>query len=184
MSKHVDQAEIRRVAAMWTEVIRLQVSRLEDAVDRFHEAIADQQLRAAFDQAGRPTPWAKEVRKARRSLTEKDVAAVAADQYFLLLAAAQLTKCVDLLPHDGLPKLQDARLLTLLRNLAERWEDPHGHSATALRELISDITPGRLQYNKHDIWVEGMSVVSLLQWAEDVDQRIRDAVANPSPSSP
>jgi hypothetical protein len=134
-------------------------------------------------QGGRRPEWANEARKARRrrSPTNRDIATVAADKYFLLLAAAQLNKCVAGLPNDGLPTLQEADLLELLRNLEEHWEDPTGRSGTALRKLIPDIKPGRLHYNKHDIWIEGISVVGLLQWAEEVDRRIRETLTDPGP---
>lgn len=188
MSSKPDEAQIRGVATMWADVLRLQNSRLEDAIDRLQEFVAAQQFLAALDSGDRPAGWERQAREARavRTLTDQEKAALVADKYLLMLATAQLIKCVGLLPNDGLPQppspsIGNHNLMTLLRNLEEHWEDPQGPSATRLRTSISDVQPGRFAFTKDQIWIEGVSVAAVLQWAEEVDRKVREKITGPTP---
>ncbi len=90
------------------------------------------------------------------------------------MAAAQLQKCVRLLPNDGLPAFKQPKLLRQMRNFDEHWEDPAGQAATWLRERIPDIVPGRLTFTKKRIWIEGMDTYEIVLWAKDVDRIVRE----------
>lgn len=144
---------------MWAFVIRDQAQRLTDSVAEFH-AIALYGLQAGDE----VVPW---------NATWK----VGADAYFFLSAAAQLRKCVNKLDGDELPGSPDDRMIHLLRNFHEHWEDPTGWSASELRKVIPDAEPGRLAFTKHDVWIEGVSVHSVVTWAADVERSLRDNAA-------
>jgi hypothetical protein len=173
MNMQVESADIRRMAIMWTDIVYLQVSRLEEAVDDFHAAATEEQFRTAFAERGSPEEWAEYASTLSRSLSQRDVSRVAADKYFLLLSVAQVMKCARRLPEDDLPGFPEGELLALLRNFEEHWEDPAGRSATELRKTIPDITPGRIAYVKDHIWLECVCLADILRWVEDVDRRIR-----------
>lgn len=146
---------LRRAAVMWAFVIRDQAQRLTDSVDEFNAAALD------GTQAGNKfVPW---------NVTWK----VGADAYFFLSAAAQLRKCVSKLDGDGLPESPDDRMIHLLRNFHEHWEDPTGWSASELRRLIPDAKPGRLAFTKHDVWIENVSVNGIVEWTSDVENALR-----------
>ena len=44
MGVRLEPAEIRRTALMWADIVYLQTSRLEQAVDKFHVAVSDAPL--------------------------------------------------------------------------------------------------------------------------------------------
>lgn len=112
-----------------------------------------------------------------------------ADQYFFLSAAAQLRKCDLKLPDDGLPEVPDERMILLLRNFTEHWDDPTGWSAIELREKIPDATTGRSAYTKKDVWIEDVSISGIVAWAIEVDRALRANAAEagdvlPDPHKP
>ncbi|WP_189061428.1 hypothetical protein [Longimycelium tulufanense] len=163
------------MAAMWASIVCLQATRLEDALDRFHEAWTDDQFRKDIEDAGSPAEWADVAANSyTESLTPEDITTLAADKYFFLLAARQLLKFIDLLPRDNLPRFKDAKLMRLLRDLEDHWENPGGKAARELRKSIPDIAPGRIEYTKKDISFEGVSLLNILRWAESVDEKVRE----------
>lgn len=176
MSEQVDEETVRRMATMWASIVQLQAERFFEAVADFNKALHDQFM---LDQqaAGELSQEWQEYMKdelASGGLADPVIARVAADQYFFLSAAAQLRKCVQRLADDGLPKMAEHKMLRLLRDVVEHWEQATGRSVTELRETIPDVQPGRLWYTKHDIWIEGVSVNEIVAWAAEVDQAIRD----------
>jgi len=169
----VDLSAVRKAALMWVSFIYTQATRLEEAVDTYTELVVNQQFVATYEARGRPAEWAKEARKARRSLKSHRPPSVGADKYFFLLSVAQLGKCARLLPDDGLPNFDDSELVRHLRNIEEHWEQPTGRSLTALRQSIPDIAPGRLTFTKKDIWFETVSFVEVLRWTRAVELKLR-----------
>lgn len=170
MSDHAaDSPNVRKAALMWISFIYTQAVRLEDAVDTYTEMEIHRGLIAVYETQGKVA----EAKKARRGLRRRKPPPVGADKYFFLLSAAQLVKCVKRLPADGLPTFDDSKLLCLLRNIGEHWEDPNGPSISKVRKFIPDIAPGRLTFTKKDIWFETVSFLEVLQWTRAVELKLR-----------
>ena len=181
---------MRRAAVMWVFVVQRQADRLYDAVSEFNKAQLDQYFLDQREAGTLSDEW--------KSYVEDEVGSgmswwvtwtVAADQYFFLLAAAQLRKCVLRLPNDGLLPVPDSKMIRLLRNFTEHWENPSGTSAVELRELVPDAAPGRLVYTKKEVWIEGVSMFGIVDWARDVDRVLRANAARtgevlPNPVEP
>jgi hypothetical protein len=174
MSYEVDRATYRRAAIMWAFIVQRQGDRLDEAAGEYNKALLDQFWLDQGDAGTLTDDW--------MSYVENEVGEgmgwwatwmFGADQYFFLLAAAQLRKCVLKLPDDGLPGIPDSKMIRLLRNFAEHWENPSGESAVKIRELIPDATPGRSTHTKKDIWIEGVSTSSIVTWAIEVDRTLR-----------
>lgn len=155
---------------MWAFIVVRQGDRLDEAAGEYNKALLDELWLDRRD--GGPLPEGA-------SDVENEVGGghvlgatwmFGADQYFFLVAAAQLGKCVMNLPDDGLPDAPDERMILLLRNFTEHWEDPAGWSTVELRNMIPGATPGRVSYNKKDVWIEGVSTSEIFAWAWKVDQ--------------
>ncbi len=71
---------------------------------------------------------APDVRECTATLTLGEYWQVGADRYFLLHALAQVRKCVIALPDDDLPAARDMKVLRLLRDIDEHWEQLDGRS--------------------------------------------------------
>lgn len=176
MNKEANEFGFRHVAAMWAQIVYLQATRLEEAIDEYQEIVAGNLLGSAFEEAGKPTDWAEFVQSNRR-LKMADIAKLAADKHFFLVAIAQVVKCASRLQGDALPDFKNDDLLRLLRNVDEHWEDPNGPSAAALRRDYPDITPGHVYYNTKDIWLGTVSLMSILEWVSKFDYAVRLAAA-------
>jgi hypothetical protein len=174
MSYNVDDETYRRAAVMWAFVVMRQGDRLDEAAGEYNKALLDQFWLDQRDAGTLAEEWASYVDNEVGDGTSWWVTwAFGADQYFFLLAAAQLRKCVLKLPNDGLPEIPDSKMIRLLRNFTEHWEDPSGESAVKIRELIPDAVPGRLTYTKKDVSIEGVSTSGIVAWATEVDRKLR-----------
>lgn len=175
MSYSVDEATYRQAAAMWAFIVMRQGDRLDEAAAEYDQTLREQPRSAQPADDDYRYWWATWT--------------FGADQYFFLAAAAQLRKCVLELPQDGLPEVPNDRMILLLRNFTEHWEDPTGSSATKLRKLIPDAAPGRATYTKKDVWVEGVSTTEIVLWASNVARALRTHAAKsgnplPNPAQP
>ncbi|MGO8877317.1 MAG: hypothetical protein ACLQNG_16320 [Acidimicrobiales bacterium] len=183
MDVAIDESGLRRLTAMWANAARLQISRVEEAMEPFRLGVSETQFRETFKERGEPSEWAEIAAEYTRILTQGDVWQVGTEKYFLLLALAQLRKCVVYwLPHDRLPGLRDDRVLMLIRNAEEHWDDPDGRSLLELRRADPDIAPGMIRYNNHHLWIGDVSLDELQSWVDDVDRAVREhATASGSP---
>jgi hypothetical protein len=186
----VDETTYRRSAVMWAFIVQRQGDRLDEAAGGYDTALLDQFWLDQRDAGTLPEDW--------MSYVEQEVGdgmnwwvtwTFGADQYFFLAAAAQLRKCVLKLPNDGLPEIPEERMILLLRNFTEHWEDPTGWSAVELRGQIPDAVPGRAAYTKKDVWIEGVSTTEIVMWASDVARALRANAAEsgdvlPDPRKP
>lgn len=174
MSYTMDWATYRRAAIMWAFITLRQGDRLDEAADEYNKALEDQYWLNQRDAGTLPKEWLSYVENEVGDGMSWGVTwTFGADQYFFLAAAAQLRKCVLKLPDDGLPEIRSERMILLLRNFTEHWDDPTGWSAVKLRELIPDAEPGRSSYTKKDVWIEGVSTSEIVMWAWDVDRKLR-----------
>lgn len=174
-AKKLDEAEIRWMALAWAEIVSLQTDRFDESLIRFHNGVTAARFRESFKDEGEPLEWVKEYEDADGVLTQHDIWVLGADRHFLLLAIAQLIKCVDHLPKDGLPTLRDAAFLRKVRNIEEHWEDPEGPSIVELRKSMPDIAPGQIAYTKKYAVIGGnVTLEQVADWAQEVDQKLRD----------
>lgn len=163
---------------MWADTARHQIVRFEQAMDTYRAGQADYAFRAAVHERGGPTgEWAASYDQANRYLTTHEIWSVGAERYFLLLALAQLRKCVLRLPADELPALQEHKVLMFLRDVDEHWEQiDTGRSLRELRKSkpYLDAGPGRFWSNRDDIWFGDTPLAEISTWVDDVDQAVRD----------
>jgi hypothetical protein len=159
MSYSVDQATYRQAAVMWAFIVMRQGDRLDEAAAEYDGTLLEQPRSTPPEVDDYRYWWATWT--------------FGADQYFFLAAAAQLRKCVLKLPHDELPEVPNERMILLLRNFTEHWENPTGWSATELRGSVPGAIPGRATYTKKDVWVEGVSTTEIVLWASDVARVLR-----------
>jgi hypothetical protein len=108
-------------------------------------------------------------------------------RHMFLNAVAQLRKCV--LGLDGfgvpVPQLQDSKLIRLLRDVDEHWEQvDQGRSLNELRQLMPDEGPGRIEYTNKYIWFGGMNTLELIHWADEVDKVVRQQMPIPTLTEP
>ena len=175
---NVDEMVYRRAAAMWAFVVQMQGDRLDEAASSYNAAVQDQLWLDQREAGTLPADWASYVENEVGSgLNWATTWTFGADQYYFLDAVAQLRKCVRALPYDGLPDVPDERMVLLLRNFTEHWEDPTGWSAVELRRQTPDAQPGRATYTSKDIWIEGVSTSALVSGAGDVDRALRAGAA-------
>jgi hypothetical protein len=173
--KKLDEAEIRWMALAWAEIVSVQTARFDESLMRFHNGVTAAQFRESFKDAGEPLAWVKESEDADGVLTQHDVWVLGADRHFLIVAIAQLIKCVGQLPKDSLPTLRDAGFLRDVRNMEEHRDEPKGRSITKLRDIIPDIAPGQNAYTKKYAVIGGnVTVEQVADWAQEVDQKLRD----------
>jgi hypothetical protein len=171
----VDSQSYRRLALMWIEAVYLQIERLESAIDLFQQRASAQRFVDSWRERGRPKQWEGEYRKSMRLLRKRKPITVGPDKYFLLLCVAQLIKCVEALPGDDLPSFHDQELLRDLRNIEEHWDDVTGRSIRRVRLAIPDVEPGRIASNNKHIWIEGIDLMSVLEWTAGVHRQLRNA---------
>jgi hypothetical protein len=165
------------MAAMWAEAVYSRVARLERAIDQFQSAVADEHFRQVYDAGDDPArqeAWREEYERSTRRLTPRITWGVGLAKYELLHVAAQLDKCIGLLPDDDLLPFENPTLLRKLRDFDEHWEDPEGRAGTWLEAEIPDFAPGQLAYTKKWIWIEGIEIGAIWDWAREVDRRIRE----------
>ena len=185
MTANIDKATLRRAAVMWAFVVQRQADRLYEAISEFNAAAHDQVFLDARAAGTLANEWQSYVDEKVGKGMSWDVAWTAgADQYFFLAAAAQLRKCALRLSDDGLPEPPNERMILLLRNFTEHWEDPTGRSAVELRSTVPDAAPGRLAYTKHDIEIEGVSMYDIVDWSIEVDRVLRANAAQTDESLP
>lgn len=174
----LDDATIRRAAVMWAFVVQHQAARLYEAVSEFNKAQLDQYFLNEREAGRLSDDWESYIEDdLGEGMSWRVIWTVAADQYFFLLAAAQLRKCALRLPNDGLPAIPDNKMIRLLRNFTEHWENPSGVSAVEIRKMIPDATPGRLEYTKKDVWIEGVSMYDIVNWSIEVMETLHAIAA-------
>lgn len=175
---------------MWAFIVQRQGDRLDEAAGEYNKALLDQLWLDQRDAGTLSDDWTSYVKnEVGDGMSWWVTWTFGADQYFFLSAAAQLRKCDLKLPDDGLPEVPDERMILLLRNFTEHWDDPTGWSAIELREKIPDATPGRSAYTKKDVWIEGVSTSGIVAWAIEVDRALRANAAEagdvlPDPHKP
>jgi hypothetical protein len=171
---------LRRMTAMWADTTLHQINRFGKAMDEYRAADADYSFRATFEEHGVPSEWVSEYENANRYLTQHQVWNVGAERYFLLVALAQLRKCVMRLPSDDLPELRDQKMLRLLRDIDEHWEQlDNGRSLKELREWKPELNaaPGAFWFNNKHVWVGDTSLTEVASWVADVDRAVRHHAA-------
>ncbi|MGW4127266.1 hypothetical protein [Amycolatopsis japonica] len=131
----MDKTTYRRAAVMWSFIVMRQGDRLDEAAGEYNKALLDQFWIDQRDAGTLSEDWASYVeQEVGEGMNWWVTWTFGADQYFFLAAAAQLRKCVLKLPDDELPVIPNDRMILLLRNFTEHWEDPTGWSAADLRE--------------------------------------------------
>ncbi|MEV6911228.1 hypothetical protein [Amycolatopsis sp. NPDC051071] len=186
----MDEMTYRRAAVMWAFIVMRQGDRLDEAAGEYNKALLDQFWLDRRDAGTLSGDWASHVeQEVGDGMNWWVTWTFGADQYFFLSAAAQLRKCVLKLPDDGLPEIPNSKMIRLLRNFVEHWEDPSGESAVKLRDMIPDAVPGRAAFTKKDVWIEGVSTTEIVMWASDVARALRANAAEagdvlPDPSKP
>ncbi|WP_445162103.1 hypothetical protein ACTXG5_02000 [Mycobacterium sp. Dal123C01] len=99
-------------------------------------------------------------------------------RYSLLVAAAQLQKCVDQLRNGGadIPELSNESNIKLLRDIDEHWEQvTRGKSRRRLLAMRPDDRPGTVTYGLGRIDIGGgLTSHDIVQWAYLVEQVIRE----------
>jgi hypothetical protein len=173
----MDDREVRRMTAMWADTALNQLARFEEAMGTYAAAQADYEFRATFHERGDPPEWAREYETANQYLTQHQVWNVGAERYFLLVALAQLRKCVLELPSDGVPRLREDKMLRLLRDIDEHWEQgDETRSLTELREWKPELEPGpgRVWFNNKHVWIGDTSLSEVHEWLQDVGRLVRE----------
>ena len=175
MTEGVDERGLRDMTAIWASAARLQIARVEEAMELFRAGLSHAEFRKTFAERGEPPEWAGTAAEYTHILTHGEVWQLGTEKYFLLLALAQLRKCVvKLLRDDGLPGIRSDRVLMLIRNVEEHWDDPGGWSVGELRRTDPNIAPGMLRYNNHHVWIGDVSLDELQSWVDDVDRVVRE----------
>jgi len=183
----MDDREVRRMTAMWADTGLNQLARFEEAMDTYAAAQADYEFRATFHKRGDPQEWAREYETANQYLTQHQAWNVGAERYFLLVALAQLRKCLLKLPSDGVPRLREDKMLRLLRDIDEHWEQgDETRSLTELREWKPELEPGpgRVWFNNKHVWIGDASLSEVHEWLQDVGRLVREraeVVGSPIP---
>lgn len=173
-----DIAELRQMTAMWADVSRRQLARLTESLDRLNDALADSSLRAALHQ-NPSAAWEAEAATAQHVLTQGHLWRAGSDRYFLLLALAQLRKCVRLLPDDQLPAIRNASALRMLRDIDEHWDQgDQSRSLQEMRRTAPDVKAGMFAFTKDDAWLGDVSLSEFSQWIDDVDMKVRENAAS------
>lgn len=176
-SQKRDEAEIRWRALAWAEIVSLQTARFDESLMRFHDGVTAARFRELYKDGSPRLAWMKEYEDACRVvLTRHDICVLDADHHFLIIAIAQLIKCVSDLPKDDLPTLRDAEFLTKVRNMEEHWDELGGPSITELRKSSPNIAPGQIPaYTKKYTVIGGnVTVEQVADWAREVDAKLRD----------
>ena len=169
--------------AVWCATALHQAERFEQAVERLNAALAETHWRRAIKASNRALRAEWEARHAAdpeqvEALMFGDTWRLLAERYFLVLALGQVRKCVYLLPADRLPQLTDRRIVKLLRDIEEHWEQdvtmPQAKSLREIRKREPRFEPGRVAMSKHGTWLsEGVTVEDLTRWVSDVDTCVR-----------
>jgi len=185
MSKDFDDQEVRWMTAMWADTALHQMVRFTEAMETYATALVDYEFRAAFHERGDAPEWAADYSAANKHLTQHQVWSVGAERYFLLHGLAQLRKCLLKLPSDGLPRLREDKMLRLLRDIDEHWEQgDETRSLAELREWKPDFEPGpgRFWFNNNHVWIGDTSTTEIYEWIQDVGRAARErAEAGGSP---
>ena len=164
--------------AMWVFVALRQIDRLDDAAGRYRAAEADGLLREAFEKAGRPNEWKETSSGASSGISIGEYWQMGAERYFLIHALAQVRKCVLRLPDDGLPAVRDMKVLRLLRDIDEHWEQvEEGRSLAEMRQIDNTVRAGMICYNNKHIWIGDVSTGELASWLFELDRAARDRAA-------
>lgn len=171
---------------MWANVALSQIGRLEDAVDAFLTAQADGSFRALFEERGEPLDWRPTYEEATATLTLAEYWQMGAERYFLLHTLAQVRKCAIALPDDHLPTVRGMKVLRLLRDIDEHWEQLDGRSLQEMHRSDPNAAPGAMWFNNKHIWIGDVSTVELARWLVSIDETVRERSAKlgaPIPSA-
>jgi hypothetical protein len=72
------------------------------------------------------------------------------------------------------PEFRDQKSIRLLRDVDEHWEQvENGRSLAEVRVTRPDEGPGRIEYNNKHIWIGGFNTLEILQWADEVEEAVR-----------
>lgn len=169
--------------ALWCATALNQAERFERSVDRFNNALEEtrwQRLMAVTDSPHRAEWEAQHAANPEQvePLMFGDTWQLLGERYFLVLALGQVRKCVHLLRADRLPRMTDPRIVKLLRDIEEHWEQdvtsPQALSLREIREREPKFEPGRVVIGKRGTWLsEGVTVDDLTEWVADVDTKVR-----------
>ena len=165
------------MTAMWADTALHQMVRFTEAMEIYAAAMGDYQFRAVFHERGDPQKWAAHYEAANKHLTQHQMWSVGAERYFLLHALAELRKCLLKLPLDGLPRLREDKMLRLLRDIDEHWEQgDETRSLAELREWKPGIEPGpgRVWFNNNHVWIGDTSTAEIYEWIQDVGRVVRE----------
>ena len=163
---------------MWAYAVGLHHQELREAVVAYAQARHDGAIRNTILQAppSARSLFGDQLEKASSVMTIAMVWRMSMVRYALLCVAAQLRKCT--LALNGLdalvPQLRDQKLIRLLRDIDEHWEQVEdGRSLAELRALMPDETPTRIVYNGQFIQIGGFDTREIAEWAVQVDAAVR-----------
>jgi hypothetical protein len=172
---------------MWCAVALDEARRFNDAVDAYHSAFAETSLSHSLARMPADAPhresWQEHIDAyaGHNPLTFARMAEVAGHRYFFVLAVAQVRKCVNLLEDDELPQMSDPKVVKLLRDIDEHWEQDKTHTrAHSLREMLAsepDARPGKfIPDHKRGHWLsDTVNADHLVNWVIQVDSAVRSA---------
>lgn len=182
-----EASDFREMAAVWAHAALLQIDRYQRSIAQFvaAEFDPDEITRAVKLSRGRIPHWIQHMPRGRTRITNASVLRIGIERYFLLLALAQLAKCVNQLSDDNLPRFSwGNEVITLIRNVEEHWDDPVGRSLTKLASIASSRAadeqrslPTAVRLEAVDwgelLWSTGPTIMDVKNWVEDVDRTVR-----------
>lgn len=166
----------RYMLAMWVCVGLRQIERLDEAVDKYRQAAAAAAFRAVH--RGRSSAeWEPIYHQSTDAVTLADYWQMGAERYFLLLALAQVRKCVLAFPDDNLPHVREMKALRFLRDIDEHWEQAEGRSLMEMRQTRSDVEAGKMWFNNKHVWIGDVDTGELTSWLVGIDRVVRERSA-------
>ncbi|MGH8686043.1 MAG: hypothetical protein ACREUM_11920 [Nitrosospira sp.] len=159
--------------AMWISVALWQIDRLDTALSRYRSAMSAALIRSSHQTQAHIQQPKETSSDGSEVITMAEYWQIGAERYFLLLALAQVRKCVVELENDKLPIVRHMKILRLLRDIDEHWEQIEGRSLLEMRKVDHELEPGTIQFSNKHVWLGDVSTGELATWLIKFDFEVR-----------
>jgi hypothetical protein len=168
--KSAPDSEVWFTGLKWVEAARMQLDRFDEAFAEQVRAEQDAGMRQHLrDDSERSRQWresldahpahdrARPLRVPTWSLRMQ----VAAELDFLIQAVRNVVRAQDLIPEPERPAMDGQRVLKLLRDVSEHFDDPAPRAGVALAEKHPEVAVGVIAYTIKEIWIGGFEGIPL-----------------------
>jgi hypothetical protein len=171
----------------WVEGAWMQTHRFEDAFRDYRSALLDAETRARCNEPeGHMVEWRESYDRRDPYDPERPICVptvALAMQYtteldFLMVAVRNVLRAQERLPADEQTEMTAQRVLKLLRDVAEHWDEVGGRSSDELASKHPDVLIGAIAFTNKEIWVGDVPLSRIRAWLARVRRALITALTS------